>query len=780
MPKIDEARKIYNECLEKCVTMAKRAGAGGPDEWRKHPDAWAANYSLKEMEKQIEAERYDRAQLQRVVSGCKVSNVDYVRCFESVERWPDGVDEPQRPRVDEAFFVPRIERVRVRVLLFQDRTHVVGGASVVIDDAAAVATDANGLTDLRTLTAGGRHRIRVTVPPLHAGVYVECQCGACRAGTPRRYLPRSDAEYPIAPLVGADQTIDVYVDQLVRLRLGQERNSVPAPNTVDCSWLTFYLPETQGARADQGSGFYSGLAMETNLGSLDYFGTNPRGAAASRGDTLGCVLGPRAAGWHFARVIGGGAGPAAVSVILAEMAYARESNAYDAAPLIPWKFYFWPTGTGVNTTSEEPAAGQVVFSPLWAFDVHSGQDPTTADSAFGWESDPVNAHHDTEGEWSGHCNQAATASIIFKEPPDGVDWHWTDADREDRQLQLDSEGLKILATEFAGHRVKVETLFTIFENMMPEFSRVVQARVKAMLDSGDARYYPSADGLHLFKENGTEITAKEELERVKDGAGRKKPMQVEEVGRDFKYTTWEDYKKVRDAWDKVSAARLIKDLNAVNVNGLRRRFPERGTYATRIFAAMQAEIGVAGQPLLTDVRASATGGSAASNQVWNQAIYLYRALYSEHPEAPKEDTEERRAQDMQVLLTVFWNEDYGPPTYGAGSETATVTAADKGIFEVIPRETDKRDMSLSRNMRLRLQFSNGGRLNPADDRNDIETCTGRNDSPFFLLRYLQKITAVTAKTVSTDGNPFVDDSIFDLEKPAGTKVLQLRDRYPIR
>ena len=82
-------------------------------------------------------------------------------------------------------------------------------------------------------------------------------------------------------------------------------------------------------------------------------------------------------------------------------------------------------------------------------------------------------------------------------------------------------------------------------------------------------------------------------------------------------------------------------------------------------------------------------------------------------------------------------------------------------------------------MNLRLQFSNGGRLDPAEGRNNIETSTGRTDSNFFLLRYLQKITAVTAGTVSTDGNPFVDDTVLALEHPPGTKLLQLRNRFPI-
>lgn len=71
------------------------------------------------------------------------------------------------------------------------------------------------------------------------------------------------------------------------------------------------------------------------------------------------------------------------------------------------------------------------------------------------------------------------------------------------------------------------------------------------------------------------------------------------------------------------------------------------------------------------------------NQVWNQAIYLYRAYYREHPQALQTDAEERRAQDMQVNLTVFWNEDY-QPTYGPGKATAAVDDRGGGVFTVTP------------------------------------------------------------------------------------------------
>lgn len=616
-------------------------------------------------------------------------------------RLPDAAQQMNGAPPHRAPCQQQQQRFRVRVRFHQNHGHPIGGANVVIDNAPAVQTNAQGLTDWKVKAGDGRHRIRVTAPAPNNGLYVECRCQPCTQGTPLRYWPWNDQEYIAGQINGADQTVDVYVDQVVRVKVGYpDEDSVPGPNTVDRTWVIFYLPETKGAAQNQGSGFWTWLGMTTNRGIVDYFGTDPAGAAVQQGGAFDFVLGAKAAGWHFARVVGGGAGPARVSVRLVEEAYAREDPAYNAAPLIPWTFYFWPTGTGANTTSRQPRADRDVFSPLWAFDVWAGRNPTAANSAFGWESNPANAHHDTEGDWSGHCNQAATASIIFKEPPANIDWRWKDAARGNRQLSLDSEGLKVLATEFAGHRVRTETLFTIFPAMIPE------------------------------------------------GAG---------LGEQ---------------------AKLIRELNGLIPDRVPRKFPERGTYAARIFSAMQTELGENGQPLLTDVRAPAGGGAAAMNQVWNQAIYLYRAYYREHPQALQTDAEERRAQDMQVNLTVFWNEDY-QPTYGPDKATAAVVDRGGGVFTVTPRDIDGRGLSLWRQMLLRLQFSSGGRLNAADARNNIETSTGLNNSPFYLLRYLQRITQVTANTVSTDGNPFVDDTLFNLKQPEGTQVVQLRRRYPI-
>src|SRR6185436_4044015 len=106
----------------------------------------------------------------------------------------------------------------------------------------------------------------------------------------------------------------------------------------------FYLPETKGATQNQGSGLWTWLGMTTDKGSLNYFGTNPAANALKQGDRFeNLILGPKPGAWHFARIVGGGAGPAQVSVRLIEQGYARDGQAYNAAPLIPWTFYYWPT-----------------------------------------------------------------------------------------------------------------------------------------------------------------------------------------------------------------------------------------------------------------------------------------------------------------------------------------------------------------------------------------------------------------------------------------------------
>ena len=597
------------------------------------------------------------------------------------------------------------QRFRVRILFYQNTGHPIVGANVVIDNAAAVQSDAQGLTPWRTRAGDGRHRLRVTAPAQNNGLYLECQCQTCRQGTPLRYWPWTDQEYAVRQIEGANQTVDVYVDQVVRVKVGYpDEDSVAGPNTVDRSWVIFYLPETKGAAENQGSGLWTWLGLTTSKGEVHYFGTDPGGNAIKKGNRFDVILGPKQGAWHFARVVGGGAGPARVSVRLIEQGYARDSQEYNAAPLIPWTFYFWPTparAPGIheyNTTSRKPRADREVFSPLWAFDVWAGRNPTAKESAFGWESDPAHFHCDTKGGWSGHCNQAATASVIFKEPPANIQWKWDDAARGNLQLALDSEGLKILATEFAGHRTRTEILFAIDSKLIPP---------------------------------GEE-------------------------------------------------AKFIDNLKGLVPNRVARKFPERGTYAVRLLTTLQNELGVKGQPLLTDVRTAPPQTRAAEviDEVWNQAIYLYRAQYREHPQAPQGDSEERRAQDMEVTVRVFWNEDYSP-TYGPGKATATVTDLGNGKYTVTPREIDGRNSALWRKMVLRLQFCNGGKLKTDDERNNIESCTGKDDTHYFLLRYLQRVTQVTGNTISDDGNPFVDDTIFNLEEPAGTQVLQLRRRYPI-
>ncbi len=638
---------------------------------------------------------------------------------------------------------------RVRVRLYQDRRHVIGEASVFVENAPPVGpTDRNGLTG-DIVKQRNRYRIGV-VPPNQPGDLV-CRCAHCRDladDAKVHYWPRKDQEYKEQEI--RDDLVEIFVDQVVRVKVGYpNEESVPGRNTVDRTWVRFYLPETKGAGENQGSGFRTSLGMTTDKGTLHYLGANRSGDPFRQGGTFDFILGPQPGGWHFARVSGELQGPAKVSVRLSEKAYAREGQGYGAEPLIPWTFYYWPTnaGKGGNTTIQEPKANRLVKSPLWAYDVWCGGNPRAPDSAFGWESNPENTHCNYGSSWAGHCNAAAAASILFKEPPGDIDWQWDDVARGNLKLCLNSEGLKLLATEYAGHQILKETLFSTNRDMV---------------EGELAKYIGLSQGIVLSRSRG--------------------------------------------------ATR------------------ERADYAVRLFASLQTELGEGGWPLLTDVRAPVArqraefkphaeemarqelqeeeearkrqrlkplkpkdrdaefakildrvfrNEAARPDEVWNQAIYFYEASYQEHPDAPPAEAEDRRAQDLRVTLKVYWNEDY-PGTYDAA--TAVVVDEGHGKFSVTPRKKDRRSLSLWRELVLRLQFSNGGRLKAMDDRNNIESCMGQSgdqNQEFYVLRYLEKVTGVNrAQQISLFGNRFVDDRIFQLQEKNGTQVLQLRNRYP--
>ena len=153
-----------------------------------------------------------------------------------------------------------------------------------------------------------------------------------------------------------------------------------------------------------------------------------------------------------------------------------------------------------------------MFSPLWAFDVRVGRNPSTPGSTFEWELDPVNQHHDTAGDWSGHCNQAATASVIFAEPAAGFDWQ--QADSAGRWLKLNGEGLKILATEFAGHRVQIETLFTIDPYLGTDQMINPALVVAGIRDTLPARVGAMSPAKARLGEYGRKMLASRYLQRV--------------------------------------------------------------------------------------------------------------------------------------------------------------------------------------------------------------------------------------------------------------------------
>ncbi len=662
---------------------------------------------------------------------------------------------------------------RVRVSLFQDQQHAVGGVQVNIGG-VVFQTDAHGLTPELEGPAG-EYLASVGAMPY---AWARCNCAACNMlGV--CYVPWPVQEYGVVQIAHDLQIIELHVDQLLGVRLGYPEQ-VTGPTTIDRSWLAFYLPEIKGAGPNNGTGFVTSLGLTINRGAIRFPGQDGVAVLPEQEQ----ILPPQAdGGWRLARIVGAQVGPATLEVRLSETAYAREATAFDAVPLIPWQFWMYPTDHENNATSQAPVAGSYKFSPLWAWDVLSGRDPRAPKSAFGWEKNPENGHCDTFGAWSGHCNQAAAASIIFVEPPPDALWQRRDVARGNLDLQLDGEALKLLATEFAGNRVRTQTLFTTHAGQMLEHHALVDARAKA-LRANNQRYYRAADDV-LYREDET-LVAGPQRENIELQASVARSSQLGEFNA-FEHTTWEAYNAALQAWTVAAAACYVDHVENMNVNHAAPAVPERGRYAVKLFQALQSKLGTEGVPLLTDVRTTAV--RRCESEVWNQAVYLYRATYRQHPLAALDVQvgEPVSAQDLEVTVKIYWNEDK-LPTYGTA--TATVTPAQGGV-QVAPRELGARGNSLFRTMRLRLQFTDGGRLAPASDLHNIESCVGTmtklegnpqvaviTDYSCFPPRYFQEIVSIRPEPNmdAPEGNPYVDNHL--LYAREGLPALITRARFP--
>jgi len=349
--------------------------------------------------------------------------------------------------------------LRVRVLLYQDTGHAIGGARVVVDGRSPVTTNPNGIADFGQIPKGA---YKIKVEPTGVDPLSECQCHICHPPVlPKKYFCLREQEYPEVNHQ-QNETKDVYVDQCVRAKLGGV-TQVVGPSTVSNTWIRFYLPQTKGATDNQGSGYTTTWQLETDNGQLELLD----GRTANKHEG---IMGPQPAGWYYARLVGGDAGTANITLQMREEAYAREGEGYNQKPLIPWTFFYWPTNQGNNTTSRHPCENDRRGSPLYALDKLFNRDPENRNSAFGWERDPTHAHCNEGSSWAGHCNIAASASIIFEEPPKDYIYgpnrcpKWFRHLFKGHKYRLDCEGLKLVASEFAGHHSVTELCVMLDKN----------------------------------------------------------------------------------------------------------------------------------------------------------------------------------------------------------------------------------------------------------------------------------------------------------------------------
>lgn len=502
----------------------------------------------------------------------------------------------RRRRPAPAIAPPVTARLRVRVLLFQDLAVAVAGASVTLDNGVTVLTAAHGdgiYADFGHLPLGD-HQVRVQRAAPDPLVIV-----ARPPLAPLAYIARTEA-WTVHLL--ADMQADVHVDQCLRLRLGHPL-LVSGATTGDRSWLRCWLPACAAAGATPAYRMRFDIAASAGL--LHSHGNAPEGPAVAA--VPSATVPPSAAGWRYFRF--SGAAVANVTPALTEQGFARENAAFDAAPIIPWNFYFWSASRTmtwddvnddfrVSTTKPvaflrandaanvgityvypngdvSPIGNPSAISPFEVFDTHFGLPAAT--SAMAWEQDPVHVAHNDLGNhlpnpntWEGHCNMMCAASIVFAAPVSSV--------------HFDAESLKLFAAEYAGHSVSTQNVWTL-----------------------------------------------------PDDVSRVAPVTAAPIAADRPWRTVE----------KLGHARAL------------------GSAGQTMLEALRTYLGGRGLPLLTDMRASFNDANrrGSADEVWNQVVFKYQVTFSEHAAAEAlHPAEERKGQDLILALSLYANSDGELPT----------------------------------------------------------------------------------------------------------------------
>lgn len=127
-----------------------------------------------------------------------------------------------------------------------------------------------------------------------------------------------------------------------------------------------------------------------------------------------------------------GSGKYSIFALFQDKGGARE---LDGSYLIPWNFWYWPYGHGKK---DETAWGSSFLDPL----SHYGRAFEVGEELQAWEKAHHNDPDKTRGDWWGHCDHAALASVLFEEPPaQGI---------EHNGVRLTAEDLKFYATEYVA------------------------------------------------------------------------------------------------------------------------------------------------------------------------------------------------------------------------------------------------------------------------------------------------------------------------------------------
>jgi hypothetical protein len=449
-------------------------------------------------------------------------------------------------------------RLRVRVCYFQHRNTVVPGATARVDGNGGGPPGGDGYADFGQVDPGD---YVVTV---------------ARSGDdPPGFIPRADHDLDLQD----DTDLTVYVDQVVRVRLGH-RTDLPRTETAEGTWFRFYLPRIVGS-GGAGKGHCMDLSVRKSAGTVMFHGTSPYDPGDENDGWTALATG--AAGYRYCQIPDAAA--ARVTPRLQEEGASRDGQAYDSGPFVPWSFYFWSACRAMPQNAGTPVAflpsahvdNASRYSPFETFDAHFG----LGTASFDWESDPAHDTHNDSGldhacpSWVGHCNMMGAAAVVFDTPVD--------------QDPFDFEELKLFAAEFAGNHT-------------------ASTNVWALADHEVAQNHPARPIRKVVPSNLTP--------QLNEAAWRA-----------------EQKREVREAL---------------------------GPAAVQLLAALRQHLGGQGEPLLCDMRAAydAQNVQGSSAEVWNQAVFLYRAYYAEHESATAaHGGEVRQGQDLQVAIEIYANSD---------------------------------------------------------------------------------------------------------------------------